>query len=406
MQLRPSTGRLAELADAYKGRILAQEALLAELACTPRPALRQRLCDLVAGYLRQDRLILPRTEEAALLATVADDMAGYGPLEPLLQDPHLTEIMVNGPGEVFVEAGGRLFPVPVRFRDERHLRHIVQLMIAPLGRRLDDSAPMVDARLPDGSRVHAIIPPLSLRGTCLTIRRFRPEPWTLEALMERQALSPTMAAFLRAAVAARLNILIAGGTGSGKTSLLTALALAIPPGERLVTIEDMAELRLPRPNLVALEARPPGAEGRGEVTIRQLLRNALRMRPDRILVGEARGDEVLDMLQALNTGHPGSLTTVHANSPEDALARLESLALLAGTPVGLRTLREHLLGVIDLILYLARDPGGTRRVHAIAQLPGRGRPLKPTLLFRFDPAAGFQGPLAPSRWPHLLAEGE
>lgn len=330
---------------------------------------RAELSRLVSKLLQEQKAILPRKAQDGLVAAVVNRILGLGPLEPYLHDPEVTEIMVNAPDEIFIERYGRLEQVEARFRDGRHILHVIERIVAPLGRRVDESLPYVDARLPDGSRVNAIIPPLALRAPALTIRRFSATPFTLRRLVALDTLDESMARFLQACVRARLNLLISGGTGSGKTSTLNALARCIPPRERLITIEDTAELQLRAQNLVSLEARPPNIEGKGEITIRTLVRNALRMRPDRIIVGEVRGVEAFDMLQAMNTGHPGSLTTVHANSPEDALGRLESMILMADLELPQPAIREQIAGALDLIAQQERLADGKRRVVSIAALP-------------------------------------
>src|SRR5215207_10478661 len=293
-------------------------------------------------------------QRVLLLAT------GLGPLEPLLSDPAVDEVMVNGPESVYVERRGRVEQTGVCFGSEAELMHAVERILAPLGRRVDEASPLCDARLADGSRVNVVIPPLALSGPCLTIRRFRRQGFSLRDLVRAGTLPPDAAELLAACVAARASVLVSGGTGSGKTTTLGALSGAIPGAERIVTIEDAAELRLRQPHVVRLEARPPNLEGRGEVTIRQLVRNVLRMRPDRIVVGEVRGPEALDMLQALNTGHDGSLTTVHANSPEDALRRVETLALMAGVGLSHQAVRDQVASALDLIVHQARLPDGRR----------------------------------------------
>jgi len=409
---RPSvltSARVTTLADAYRERVLASDSLLAELTSLPVPARRARLEAIVRGFLTQDRELLSRSDETILVDGLVSDMAGLGPLEPLLADGTITEIMVNGPDEVYIERNGQLTPAPVRFRDERHLRHVAQTIVSPLGRRLDESNPLVDGRLPDGSRVNAVIPPLSLRGTLLTIRRFRPRPWTLPDLVETGALTLPMAELLAACVRARLNVLISGGTSSGKTSLLCAMAGLIPKGERVITVEDMAEIRLDRPHVVPMEARPANSEGRGEVTIRELVRNALRMRPDRIIVGEVRGNEVLDMLQALNTGHEGSLTTVHANSAPDALSRLEALVVLSGAQLPVEAIRQHMLAAIDVIIQAVRLPDGSRRIAGIYEVVRDGGVTAPRPVYEFRQSGRqpdgtvigqFVGPLGRPDWIH------
>ena len=313
-----------------------------------------------AGIARDDRL---RLEEE-----IADDILGHGPLERLLADDTVTEIMVNGPFDVWIERQGRLSPTSVRFNDESHLRRIINKMVAQIGRRIDESSPMVDARLPDGSRVNAIIPPLSLSGPLVTIRKFSSKRLALNDMIRLGTLSTETLEFLDRAVRARLNILISGGTGTGKTTLLNALSSAIPDTERIVTIEDAAELRLVQAHVLRLEARPVNMEGEGEVAIRDLLRNALRMRPDRIVVGEVRGGEALDMLQAMNTGHDGSLSTVHANGPRDALARIETMVLMAGFDLPVRAIRQQAASALDLIVHLERFEDGSRHVTAISEV--------------------------------------
>ncbi|HET7009940.1 MAG TPA: CpaF family protein [Anaerolineales bacterium] len=312
--------------------------------------------------------ILTRGQRAALVRTVVDHVVGLGPLEPLLADPNITEIMVNDARNVFVECGGVIERRAVAFHDEAHLRHVIDRMVAPLGRRVDESSPLVDARLPDGSRVNVIIPPLALNGPTITIRKFSPQPFSLDRLTALGTLSPRMGTFLEEAVRQRVSLIVSGGTGSGKTSTLNALGLCIPAGERLITIEDAAELRLQHPHIVSLEARPPNLEGQGEIPIRTLVRNALRMRPDRIIVGEVRGGEAFDMLQAMNTGHRGSLTTLHANSPADALIRLESMVLMAGLDLAVAAIRRMIAGAIGLIVQQDRLPDGRRVVTAIAEV--------------------------------------
>jgi len=312
--------------------------------------------------------ILTQNEQAALVRAVIDRVVGLGPLEPLLADSSVNEIMVNDANSVYVERGGRIEPSGVTFRDEAHLRHVIDRIVAPIGRRVDESSPLVDARLPDGSRVNVIVPPLALRGPTLTIRKFSREPFSLERLVELRTISQAMADFLEAAVRRRSSLIVSGGTGSGKTSTLNALGLCIPAEERLITIEDAAELRLRHAHIVSLESRPPNLEGQGEVPIRTLVRNVLRMRPDRIIVGEVRGGEAFDMLQAMNTGHRGSLTTLHANSPADALIRLESMVLMAGFDLPVTAIRRMIAGAIELIVQQDRLADGRRVVTAITEM--------------------------------------
>jgi pilus assembly protein CpaF len=346
---------------------------------------------VVEGLLDDERRLLPAAERAALVQSVVDEAIGLGPLEPLLRDPAVTEVMVNGPRDVFVERAGRITPAPVSFTDDAHVLHVVDRILAPLGRRVDESSPMVDARLPDGSRVNVIVPPLALDGPVLTIRRFGGERLSGEDLVRLGTLSAPMLAFLRSAVRMRRNVLVSGGTGSGKTTTLAALAAAIPSGERVVTIEDAAELLLPLPHVVRLETRPPSLEGRGAVHIRALVRNALRMRPDRIVVGEVRGGECLDMLQALSTGHEGSLSTLHASSPADALRRLATLALMGDLELPYAAVSEQVGAAIHLVVHQARLPDGSRRVVEVAEVRrGPGGPETNALV----------------RWRALAPDGE
>jgi len=322
----------------------------------------------VRALIEREAAPLPDAEREALRERVLRLATGLGPLEPLLADPEVDEVMVNGPGAVYVERRGRLERGGVAFGSEAELLHAIERVLAPLGRRVDEASPLCDARLPDGSRVNVVIPPLSLSGPCLTIRRFRREGFSLRALVEAGTLARDLAELLAVCVAARASILVSGGTGCGKTTTLNALSGAIPGEERIVTIEDAAELRLRQRHVVRLEARPANLEGRGEVTIRQLVRNALRMRPDRILVGEVRGPEALDMLQALNTGHDGSLTTVHANSPADAVRRLETLALMAGIGLPAPAVREQVASALDLVVHQARLSDGSRVVESVTEV--------------------------------------
>jgi len=321
----------------------------------------------VHTLVEREAAALSEADRAALCDRVILLATGLGPLEPLLADPAVDEVMVNGAGSVYVERRGRLERSGASFESEAALMHAIERILAPLGRRVDEASPLCDARLADGSRVNVVIPPLSLSGPCLTIRRFRREGFSLSDLVGNGTLPATAAELLAVAVAARASILVSGGTGSGKTTTLNALTGAIPGEERIVTIEDAAELRLRQRHVVRLESRPASLEGRGEVTIRQLVRNALRMRPDRIVVGEVRGGEALDLLQALNTGHDGSLSTVHANSPEDALRRLETLALMADVALPHAAVREQVAGAVDLVVHQARQADGSRAVTSIAE---------------------------------------
>jgi pilus assembly protein CpaF len=330
-------------------------------------ALRERVTTDVRNRLSQESGI-SRDDRERLVAELADDILGHGPLERLLADDAVTEVMVNGPFDIWVERQGRLYETNVRFNDDSHLRRIINKMVAQVGRRIDESSPMVDARLPDGSRVNAIIPPLSLSGPLVTIRKFSKKRLDLNDLIKLGTLSMETVEFLQRCILAELNILISGGTGTGKTTLLNALSTAIPEADRIVTIEDAAELRLNQHHVLRLEARPKNIEGEGEIAIRDLVRNSLRMRPDRIIVGEVRGAEALDMLQAMNTGHDGSLSTIHANSPRDALARVETMVLMAGYELPVRAIREQASAALELIVHLERLEDGSRKVTSITEV--------------------------------------
>jgi len=330
-------------------------------------ALRERVVTDIRTHLGSENGI-SRDDRERLVSEISDDILGHGPIERLLADDSVTEIMVNGPFDVWVERQGRLYQTTVRFNDDSHLRRIINKMVAQVGRRIDESSPMVDARLPDGSRVNAVIPPLSLSGPLITIRKFANKRLDLQEMIRLGTLDEGTVDFLQRCIAAQLNILISGGTGTGKTTLLNALSQAISDAERIVTIEDAAELQLKQNHVLRLEGRPKNIEGQGEISIRDLVRNALRMRPDRIIVGEVRGAEALDMLQAMNTGHDGSLTTVHANAPRDALARVETMVLMAGYDLPLRAIRQQVASALDLIVHLERLEDGSRRVTAITEV--------------------------------------
>jgi pilus assembly protein CpaF len=330
-------------------------------------ALRERVLADIRRHLSEEQGI-SRDDRERLASAIADDALGHGPLERLLADDSISEIMVNGPYDVWIERHGRLFDTNVRFDDESHMRRIINKIVAEVGRRVDESSPMVDARLADGSRVNIIIPPLSLSGPLITIRKFSKKRLTLDEMIKIGTLSEESVEYLQRCVLAELNVLISGGTGSGKTTLLNALSSAIPDEDRIVTIEDAAELQLNQRHVLRLESRPKNIEGEGEVPIRELVRNSLRMRPDRIIVGEVRGAEALDMLQAMNTGHDGSLSTVHANSPRDALSRVETMVLMAGYELPVRAIRQQASSALDLIVHLERLEDGSRRVTAITEV--------------------------------------
>jgi pilus assembly protein CpaF len=332
--------------------------------------LTERVLRAVTEQLALDRTPLTREERRQLVREIADDILGYGPLEPLLRDDSITEVMVNSADMIYIERAGKIEKTTTAFVDDAHLLRIIDKIVSQVGRRVDESSPMVDARLPDGSRVNAIIPPLSLRGPVLTIRKFSRDPYTMDDLINFGSLTAKSAHFLAACVQGKLNMLISGGTGTGKTTTLNALSAFVPGDERIVTIEDAAELQLQQDHVITLEARPPNIEGQGEVKIRELVRNALRMRPDRIIVGEVRGPETLDMLQAMNTGHEGSLTTIHANSPRDALSRIETLVLTAGVELPLRAIREQVASAFDVLVQIERLVDGTRRITHVTEVLG------------------------------------
>jgi pilus assembly protein CpaF len=378
------------LRDAYadlKSRI--QNKLLAELEPTldlsRTEELRAMIEEKFDAVLAEDHIVLSRLERQRLFEQIVAEILGYGPLEPLLRDDTITEIMVNGPKKVYIERNGKIERTNVVFEDDEHLMRIIERIVAPLGRRVDESMPYVDARLPDGSRVNIVIPPISLIGPVVTIRKFYRTPLTVEDLIRLGSATPEVMEFLKACVQAKINIVVSGGTGSGKTTMLNILSGFIPEGERIITIENAAELQLRQEHVVTLETRPPNIEGKGEITMRDLVINALRMRPDRIIVGECRGGEAFDMLQAMNTGHEGSMTTIHANSPRDALARLENMVLMAGTDLPHRAIREQIAMAIDLIVQTARMRDGSRKIVSLTEIQGlEGEVITTTELFKFE----------------------
>ena len=353
--------------------------------------LRDKVHEMLKRAIEEEETPLTRQERQRLVSEIADDVLGFGPIEPFLRDPSITEIMVNAPDVIYVEREGRIFPADGRFVDETHLRRVIDKMVGLVGRRIDESSPYVDARLPDGSRINAVIAPLCVNsGPYLTVRKFSPDPFQADDLVTFGTMSAKVAKFLSRAVNGRLNILVSGGAGAGKTTTLNVLSSWLPVAERIVTIEDAAELQLRQPHWLRLEYRPPNIEGRGEITIRDLVRNALRMRPDRIVVGEVRGGEALDMLQAMNTGHDGSLTTVHANSPRDVLSRLETMVLMAGVDIPMRAIREQISSAINLIVHQSRLKDGSRRLTHITEIVGmEGDVITLQDIYTFDYRAGI-----------------
>ena len=386
----PTGDPLAEL------KVVVHQSLLMELgpklydanmaASELESMVRKALADAVAA----NDTPLTMMDRNRLTSEIADDILGYGPIEPFLRDPSLTEVMVNGPFDIWIERNGKLAKVDARFADEAHLRRTIDKIVARIGRRVDESSPMVDARLPDGSRVNAVIPPLALDGSLLTIRKFSADPFTVNDLIKFGSFTPRMADFLQACVAGRLNVVVSGGTGAGKTTTLNVLSSFIPADERIVTVEDAAELQLHQEHVLRLESRPANIEGKGAVSIRDLVRNCLRMRPDRIVVGEVRDATALDMLQAMNTGHDGSICTLHANTPRDALARLETMVLMAGMDLPMRAIREQIASAVDLIVQQARLKDGSRRITHITEVERmEGDVVTLQDIFVYDHTAGW-----------------
>ena len=373
----------------YDLKTRVQNKLLAELDpsmdISQTMEVRRTIEELFENILAEERIVLSRPERRRLFEQIVAEILGLGPLEPLLADDTITEIMVNGAKNIYIERAGRIYREPQSFESDDHLMRIIDRIVAPLGRRIDESSPYVDARLPDGSRVNAVIPPISLVGPTLTIRKFARNPITVEQLIEYGTITPESIEFMKACVISRINTIISGGTGSGKTTLLNVLSQYIPSDERIITIENAAELQLRQEHVVTLESRPPNIEGRGEVTIQNLVVNSLRMRPDRIIVGEIRDEAALDMLQAMNTGHDGSMTTAHSNSPRDTLSRIETMTLMAGMDLPVRAIREQIASAIELIIHLERLRDGTRKITHIAEIQGmEGDVITMTDIFVFE----------------------
>ena len=358
---------------------------LTKLSALAPERVQDEVSRLAEGLLQAENLPLSIVERDRLVTEVHHELFGLGPLEPLLADPTISDILVNSYSSVYIERRGKLEKTAISFKDDEHLRRVIERIVSTVGRRIDEAQPMVDARLPDGSRVNAIIPPLALDGPVLSIRRFGADPLTMPMLIENGALTKEIAILFEMCVRARLNIIISGGTGAGKTTLLNALSAFIPPAERIVTIEDSAELQMQQPHVVRLETRPPNIEGKGEVTQRDLVRNTLRMRPDRIVIGEVRGGEAIDMLQAMNTGHDGSLTTIHANTTRDALGRLETMVQMTGMRLSDRAMRQQIASAVNVVIQVARLTDGTRRITSISEITGmEGETITMQEIFQFE----------------------
>jgi len=379
----PQAGSYFDLKTRVQNKLLSE--LDPSMDITRTDEVRRTIQGLFEQILAEENIVLSRPERARLLEQISAEILGFGPLQPLLEDETITEIMVNGAKNIYIERKGKVHRVPVTFENNDHVMRIIDRIVAPLGRRIDESSPYVDARLPDGSRVNAVIPPISLVGPILTIRKFSRNPITVEQLIQFGSITPEGIQFLKACVESRLNVVISGGTGSGKTTFLNILSSFIPSDERIITIENAAELQLRQEHVVTLESRPPNIEGRGEITIRQLVINALRMRPERIIVGEIRDEAALDMLQAMNTGHDGSMTTLHSNGPRDSLSRLETMTLMAGMELPSKAIREQIASAIDVICHQERMRDGTRKITSITEVSGmEGEVITMTDIFVFE----------------------
>jgi pilus assembly protein CpaF len=389
----PQAGSYFDLKTRVQNKLLSE--LDPSMDITRTEEVRRTIQDLFEQILAEENIVLSRPERARLFEQIAAEILGLGPLQPLLEDDTITEVMVNGAKNIYIERKGKVHRVPVTFENNDHVMRIIDRIVAPLGRRIDESSPYVDARLPDGSRVNAVIPPISLVGPVLTIRKFSRNPITVEQLIQFGSVTQEAIQFLKACVESRLNIVISGGTGSGKTTLLNILSGFIPSDERIITIENAAELQLRQEHVVTLESRPPNIEGRGEITIRDLVVNSLRMRPERIIVGEIRDEAALDMLQAMNTGHDGSMTTLHSNGPRDTLARLETMTLMAGMDLPSRAIREQVASAIDLICHQERMRDGTRKITNLTEISGmEGEVITMTDIFVFEQTGIENGQIA------------
>ena len=381
---RPESRRFDQIRSQIHKEMLA-EMDLRKLEGIPTDVLKRELQSLAERLISAKNVPVNEVELRQIVRGIQNEMLGLGPIEPLLSDPSVSDILVNGPHQIYIERRGRIEPSPIVFDDDTHLMRVIERIVSRVGRRIDETTPMVDARLPDGSRVNAVIPPLAIDGPQLAIRRFAVTPFTLNDLLDRDTLTSEMAELIQGLVKARVNLMVSGGTGSGKTTFLNVISASVPAEERIVTIEDAAELQLQQRHVVRMESRPPNIEGKGEITPRALLRNSLRMRPDRIIVGEVRGEEVLDMLQAMNTGHEGSMTTIHANTPRDAMTRLEHMLGMAGVTADVRTMRQQISAAVSIVIQVSRLSDGQRKVMSVQEILGlEGDTLTMQEIFKFE----------------------